>query len=331
MQNPEAGREGVLMITRTAKVKKVMVVGGGCAGMEAAIVAKQRGHDVTLFEKSDRIGGQLHTASRMAIKHDIKRYLENLEYQMSLLQKEGLKVVFNTYVRPKNIGSRFDVIICCNGLSTVIPSIEGLDMVRHLEAREFLDNGMELPSDVKNVLIVGGGIIGCEVAYSLAYEKDVSVTIVGKNDVLMPDTVMANRGQMLWMMFGGGSPSGKKEDALKEQITVYNASNVTRFTGRRVHILANRGRSDPYTPWKALIPQNVKNPFNRRLDPDNVEKLTLDTDMVIIATGAQADDSLYFELLKERAADEIYSAGDAKEPGRVWEAITGANEISRNI
>jgi len=53
--------------------------------------------------------------------------------------------------------------------------------------------------------------------------------------------------------------------------------------------------------------------------------------MVIIATGAQADDSLYYRLLQEKAADEIYSAGDAKEPGRVWEAITGANEIARNI
>ncbi|OPY19514.1 MAG: hypothetical protein A4E23_01195 [Methanomethylovorans sp. PtaU1.Bin073] len=95
--------------------------------------------------------------------------------------------------------------------------------------------------------------------------------------------------------------------------------------------MANRGRSDPYTPWKALIPQNVQNPFNRKLDPENVEELILDTDMIIIATGSQADDLLYYRLLQEKAADEIYSAGDAKEPGRVWEAINGANEIARNI
>jgi 2-enoate reductase len=57
----------------------------------------------------------------------------------------------------------------------------------------------------------------------------------------------------------------------------------------------------------------------------------LDTDLIIFATGAQADDELYYELLKTRAAIEIYSAGDSKEPGRVWEAITGANEVARNI
>lgn len=329
--NPYTGFEEKKKLVRAEKIKKVAVIGAGPAGCEAAITAFKRGHDVTLFEKGDRIGGQLYTASRMVIKHDIKRYLENLEYQMSLLQKEGLKVVFNTYIRPENVGNIFDVIICCNGLRTVIPSIEGLDMVKHMEARKFLDMGMKMPSDVKNVLIVGGGIIGCEVAYSIAYEKGVNVTIVGKNNVLMPDTVMANRGQMLWMMLGGGSPSGKKEDALKEPITVYNASNVIRFTEGRAHIVANKGRSDPYAPWKALIPQNVQNPFNRKLDPENVEELTLDTDMVIIATGSQADDLLYYRLLQEKAADEIYSAGDAKEPCRVWEAINGANEIARNI
>jgi 2-enoate reductase len=329
--NPYTGFEEKKKLTRAEKIKKIAVIGAGPAGCEAAMTSHKRGHDVTLFEKSDRIGGQLYTASRMAIKHDIKRYLANLEHQMSLLQKEGLKVVFNTEVRPENVRNMFDVIICCTGLKTVTPPIEGLDTIRHLKARDLLDKGMELPADVKKVLIVGGGVIGCEVGYSLASEKGVDVTIVGKNDVLMPDTVMANRGQLLWMMLGGGSPSGKKEDALEEPVRVYNASKVIRFTEGRAHILANRGRSDPYTPWKALIPENVKNPFSRKLDPDNVEELCVDTDMVIVATGAQADDTLYYELLKMRAADEIYSAGDAKEPGRVWEAITGSNEIARNI
>lgn len=329
--NPYTGFEEKKKLVRAERIKKVAVIGAGPAGCEAAMTTHRRGHEVTVFEKKDSIGGQLRTAGRMVIKHDIRRYLENLEHQLGLLQEEGLKVLLNTEAEAEKLKDIFDVIICCNGPRTVIPAIEGLENVRHMEARELLDNGMELPADVSKVLVVGGGIIGCELGYSLAYEKSADVTIVGKNDALMPDTVMANRGQMLWMMLGGGSPSGKKEDALKEPLKVYNASTVIRFREGRAHVLANRGRSEPYTPWRALMPENVRNPFNRKLGPENTEEILLDTDLVILAAGIQADDALYFELLETKAAPEIYSAGDSKEPGRVWEAITGANEIARNI
>ncbi len=267
----------------------------------------------------------------MTIKHDIRRYLDNLQYRIDLLKKEGLKVEFNREIKTDDIKDRFDVVICCNGLKTVLPSIEGLETVRHIEAREFLNKDMNLPENIRNILVIGGGMIGCEIAYSLACEKDINVTVVGKNKELMPETVLANRAQMLWMMMGNGSPSGKKEHTLKRTVKVYNASKVIGFSNGKAHIKANRDRKDPYTPWKSLIPENVKNPFEKELDPDNTEDILIDTDLVIFAIGGQADDSLYYDLLKAKAAIEVYSVGDSTEPGRVWEAINGANEIARNI
>ncbi|NOQ48094.1 MAG: NADH:flavin oxidoreductase, partial [Methanococcoides sp.] len=291
----------------------------------------KRGYDVTLFEKTDHIGGQLHFAGKMKIKHDIRCYLENLQFQLNLLIEDGLKVEFNKVVTPDDINNKFDVILCCTGLKTSIPDIEGLESVRYAEVREFLKNDMDIPNGVKDVLVIGGGIMGCEVGYSLAYEKDLNVVVVGKNKDLLPKTVMANRSQMLWMMMGEGSPSGKKDDALKKPIKAYNASEVIRFSGNKAYLAVNKGRNAPYTPWKALIPENVNNPFEKDLDPGNVKELELTADLVLFATSGKPNNSLFNQLLKENSAKEIYSIGDSSEPGNLWKAITNANEIARNI
>ncbi|WP_340818124.1 FAD-dependent oxidoreductase [Methanolobus sp. WCC4] len=329
--NPYTGFEDTKKLVRTDTIRKIAVIGAGPAGCEAAMTACKRGHDVTLFEKTDRIGGQLFTAGKMTIKHDIRRYLENLQYQVRLMEKKGLKVELEREIRTDEIDGEYDVIICCNGLRTRSPDIEGIEAIKHIEAREFLNSDMELPADAKDIIVVGGGMLGCEIAYSLAREKGSNVTIIGRNKELMPETTHANRAQMLWMMMGKGSPSGKEEDALQQPVRVYNFSEIVRFSDGQVHIKANRGRKDPYTPWKPLIPENVRNPFEKKTDPDDVEEIVIHTDLVIFATGGQADDKLYYELLKADAAPEIYCVGDASEPGRVWEAITGANEIARNI
>ncbi len=329
--NPYTGFEETKKMNNADIIKKVAVIGAGPAGCEAAITAFKRGHDVTLFEKTDHIGGQLFIAGKMAIKHDIRRYLDNLRHRIDLLKKEGLKVELNREIRSEDMKGEFEVLICCNGLRTVLPSIKGIETIKHIEAREFLNNDMNLPSDINDILVIGGGALGCEIAYSLAFEKNMQITLVGKNRELMPEMVSANRSQMLWMMMGKGSPSGKTEDALKEPVKVYTASKVVAFSEGTAHIKANKKRNDPYTPWKSLIPENVKNPFEKQLDPEDVEDIIIDSDLVIFAIGGQADDSLYYELLKRKAAKEIYAIGDASQPARVWEAINGANEIARNI
>ena len=329
--NPYTGFEDTKKTVTADTIKKVAVIGAGPAGCEAAMTACKRGHDVTLFEKTDIIGGQLFTAGKLAIKHDIRRYLENLQYQIALIQEKGLNVEFGREIKTSDIADRYDVVICCNGLRTSLPDIDGIDTINHIEARDFLNRDMEIPADVKNILVVGGGMIGCEIAYSLACEKGTDLTLVGRNKEIMPETTHANRAQMLWMMMGKGSPSGKEEDVLERPIRVLSSSNIVRFSDGRAHVKANRGRKDPYTPWKPLLPENVKNPFEKKLDPNNIEDIVMDADLVIFATGGRADHTLYYELLKVNAAPEIYCVGDASEPRRVWEAITEANEIARNI
>jgi len=329
--NPYTGFEDTKKSVKADKIKTVAVIGGGPGGCEAAKTAHLRGHKVTLFEKSSKLGGQLIYGGNMKIKHDLLRYVENLQYQMELLGKAGLQIKYNTTVTPEELKEKYDVIICSNGIKPFIPNIKGKDTIRFSEAREFLSKDMKLPEDVKKVTVVGGGVVGCEVAYSLAYEKGLEVTIVEMLPNVMSGVVQANRSMLLWMMMGNGAPSGKIQGAIKTPVKIYNASKVVKFQEGKVSIKANKKRKEQYTPWQTLVPENIHNPFDKILDPNNTEDISIDTDYVIFSTGGSADDSLYYQLLKEKAANEIYCIGDAKQPARAWEAISSANDIARSI
>lgn len=181
---------------------------------------------------------------------------------------------------------------------------------------------MDLPEGVKNVVVVGGGVVGSELAYSLAYEQGKNVTIVEMLPDLMKGVVHANRSMLLWMMMGKGSPTNKQEDLLDKPIRAFTSSKVVKFEEGKVYIQANKKRKDPYTPWTT---------FDKNLDPDNTEELVINADYVIFVTGGKGDDSLYYKLLEENAAKDIYAVGDVRQPARVREAVDAANEVARFI
>ncbi len=135
-------------------------------------------------------------------------------------------------------------------------------------------------------------------------------------DELMKGVVHANRSMLLWLMMGRGGPSGRPEDVLQTPVQAFTSSRAVRFEKGRVILEANRKRKDPYTPWSNLVPDNIHNPFHKTLDPDDVEMIEIDTDYVVFATGGIANDGLYYELLEENAAPEIYCIGDARRPAR---------------
>lgn len=350
--NPYTGFEDVRRLVPAERPKRVAVIGAGPAGCEAAKTAFLRGHQVTLFEKGDGVGGQLRLAAKLAIKHDIRRYLENLQYQMDQLQERGLDIRYSTGVSAEGLagaaagglGKAYDAVICCNGLTPAIPRLEGLDQIPHAEARAFLAGDLKLPARTRRVTVIGGGAVGCEIAYALARERGLEVTVVEMLPDLMKGVVHANRAMLLWMMMGRGSPSDRPGDALAKPVRAYTASRVVGLEPGRVLIEANHGRGNPFTPWTTLIPDNVHNPFARRLSPGNVENLDIETDFVVFATGGRPDDSLYFKLLAGTSPGDgaspgpdrgphlaVYRAGDAFKVAGVWQAVSAANEVARFI
>jgi len=329
--NPYAGFEDVKVL-KPAKVKKrVAVIGAGPGGCEAALTAVKRGHDVTIFEKSGVIGGQFYLATKMKIKHDVKTYLSNLEYRLRLLEDKGLEIRLNNEPEPEEIMNKFDSIICCTGVKPLVPEIKGLDKIKYTESRRLLSNDLKLEPGIENITIIGGGIVGCEMACELASLYDVKITVVEMEKDLMKGVVQANRSMLLWLMTGRGSTDNTKTPFVKNSVKAYVSSKVTEIEDGMVVIKANKKRNDPLTPWRTLIPDNIHNPFDKKLDPDNTEIIKIETDLIVFATGAKSENSFYEKLVDLGYEGDLFSIGDSRQTASGWEAVTSANNVARNI
>ena len=170
--NPSLGREQEMAIRPAAKPKKVMVVGAGPGGMEAAWVAAGRGHDVHLYERQSQVGGQLQMGSQTKYK---KELLTLIRYQKRQADRFGVKFHLDTNVTPALIREvKPDVIILSTGSIPVVPRIPGIDKAIVQPLTEIL-NGKK--PEKRSTVVVGGGATGCEVAHYLG-DHQCSVTIV---------------------------------------------------------------------------------------------------------------------------------------------------------
>ena len=160
--------------------KKILVVGGGPAGMEAAITAANRGHDVTLVEKENRLGGNLHPAGAAYFKEDIKKLCQCLERRV---EKAGVKVILNTEVDQYYVeGFAPDALFVAIGSNELRPPIKGIDGDNVIMA---IDAELQPEKLGKKVAIMGGGLVGAEAACSFAKEGHEVSIIEMKPDVAM--------------------------------------------------------------------------------------------------------------------------------------------------
>lgn len=170
--NPTLMREEYVRLTSAIAQKKVIVVGGGLAGMEAARVLKLRGHDVDLYEKSDRLAGNLNGAGSHKFKNDVKRLSQ--WYQRKLKELE-IPVMLNTDLSAQDIiNKKPDSVILATGSLPVSIRFDGSDRSSVISCLDAIEHEEKLG---KNVVVVGGGQIGCEIAMDLA-ETGRKVTIV---------------------------------------------------------------------------------------------------------------------------------------------------------
>ena len=186
--NPLIGRECEgLELVPAAKSKKVYVAGGGVAGMEAALTAARRGHQVTLFEKSDALGGILKSEQAIPFKYEM--------YQLSLslakmMEREEVTVLLNTELTPEILErEKPDALIIAVGSTPIVPPLPGMDGDNVVIVNNYY---LEKERVKDQVVVLGGGLAGCECAVHLGMEGK-QVHLVEMRDALAVDCNIRHR------------------------------------------------------------------------------------------------------------------------------------------
>lgn len=300
--NPACGREKSYALTPAKTKKKVLVVGGGLGGMEAARVCALRGHEVDLYEKTDSLGGVFVAAATPDFKDDDKKLLAWYKRQMKELP---INVHMNTEVT-EEMTKGYDEIFIATGARERRLDTPGLDAANVTYACETLRKG-DVKAEGENILIIGGGLTGCEIAYLYAREGK-KVTLVE-----MTETILNAFGL-----------SAANYNMLMEILDYY-----------KVKVIKN-AVVDEYKDGKAIITETVKNypnVANRAklmfaLGPQGMAvKHEIAADHIIVSVGYIPDNRLYEKIKGEHT----YLIGDAKRPTNVMDAIWAAYDIAREL
>lgn len=184
--NPMLGHEAE-GFKKAETPKKVMVIGGGVAGMCAAFVAAERGHDVSLYESTEKLGGNMRLAAYPPGKGDITNMIRSYIVRC---EKAGVKIHMGTTVDLDLVkAEQPDAVVVSTGSKTLILPIEGIDNPAIIHGSDLLEGKRAAG---KKVLVVGGGMVGCETAAFLG-EQQHDVTVIEFRDTVGADVIHEHR------------------------------------------------------------------------------------------------------------------------------------------
>ena len=308
--NARAGRENEVTIQPAEKTKRVLIIGGGVAGMEAARVTAMRGHEVSLWEKDEELGGQIHLAATPPGRSD---FLHLYEYLAEELHELKVDVTLSCEATPEKVNKgNFDVVITATGAKPLKPDIPGVNNENVVTAWDILA-GKKLAGD--SPIVIGGGAVGIETSLYLADQGALSaesLKFLFLRDAENVDVLkeLASRGHkkitMIEMLKKIGQDIGLStrwtlvDELRRSGVSVLKNTTVNEITANGVIVEEEGGQKE------------------------------INGDTVILALGSCSENALHENLQKEFNG-ELYLIGDAYKPQKALEAIHSAFDVGLKV
>jgi 2,4-dienoyl-CoA reductase (NADPH2) len=292
------------------EIKKVVVVGGGVAGLQFALTSAQRGHQVILLEKEKHLGGMWHYASAPAGREELFNFLKWLVIQVN---KQGIEIQLGTEATAESVAKlEPDVVVVSSGNTPFIPDIPGNDCDKVLPATAVFDGQTKIG---KKVVIVGGGGIGIEVAPHLAQRSNLRPDIV-----LFLQENNALEDEDKWLLEGNG-----------HEITMTTRQNTI------------GGSIGSFTRW--VLAREVKNSgidvkygtTAQQITEDGVvvvqngKSELISADTVLLAGGLSHTQQVYDSINDSDIPAEIYALGESGTLNHAIDAVREAYELALRL
>ena len=312
LRNARAGNEARTELKPLKRKKRIMVIGSGPGGLEAARVAAMRGHEVHIFEKDDKIGGLLNIIWVPPGRNEFKRMIENYTYW---IQKYGIQTHLKSEVTIDTVRQfKPDIIFYATGTIPIIPPIKGIDNSNVFWANDVFSGDAPVG---KNNVIIGGGATGIELAIYISKFGTLSreaFDFLTFYDALEPDVALKmlhagrNRVTVLEKLPKLGSALGKTTKwVLLDKCDMLGIKTITN-----------------------IDVTEIGNDYINYTDANGRDQTINEIDYVYFATGVTPNEELSNQI-KELDNIDIEKIGDARKPETVMEAVSRGYKIGNNV